>query len=223
MLNLETRYAPAKATKPSSKLVEFMPGIELPGFCMPFERDSEVFGEGEPADFAYKIISGVVRTLRVLDDGRRQISGFYFPGDIFGVEVGEEHANSAEAVTACEIALVRQSALLKRTGENCVAARELWAQTSQELKRTRSHLVLLGRQTAYERVANFLLQMSSRQNAGESVSLPMSRTDIADYLGLTIETVSRTLSQLERKGTIALLNCKHIAIRNRTTLECSKH
>ncbi|MFZ1991736.1 MAG: helix-turn-helix domain-containing protein [Alphaproteobacteria bacterium] len=222
MLNLETRYTPAKATK-SSKLVEFMPGVELPGFSMPFERDSEVFGEGEPADFAYKVISGVVRTLRVLDDGRRQISGFYFPGDIFGVEVGEEHANSAEAVTSTEIALVRQSALLKRTGENCAAARELWAQTSGELKRARSHLVLLGRQTAYERVANFLLQMSRRQDNGESISLPMSRTDIADYLGLTIETVSRTLSQLERKGAIALLNCKHITIKSRAALECSEH
>ncbi|HXZ67624.1 MAG TPA: helix-turn-helix domain-containing protein [Alphaproteobacteria bacterium] len=222
MLALDTRYTPAKATK-SSKLVEFMPGVELPGFSMPFERDSEVFGEGEPADFAYKVISGVVRTLRVLDDGRRQISAFYFPGDIFGVEIGEEHANSAEAVTTVEIALVRQSALLKRTGENPAAACELWAQTSQELKRARSHLVLLGRQTACERVANFLLQMSGRQNNDESVSLPMSRTDIADYLGLTIETVSRTLSQMERKGAIALLNCKHIAIKRRDALECSEH
>ena len=222
MLSLETRYAPARAPRPS-KLVEFMPGVELPGFCMPFERESEVFGEGEPADFAYKVVSGVVRTLRVLDDGRRQISGFYFPGDIFGVEAGEEHANSAEAVTACEIVLVRQSALMKRTGENCAAASELWTLTSQELKRARAHLVLLGRQTAYERVATFLLQMSSRQSNGESVSLPMSRTDIADYLGLTIETVSRTLSQMEKGGTIALINCKHIAIKKRASLQCSEH
>ena len=222
MLNLETRYAPARAPKPS-KSVEFMPGVELPGFCMPFERDSEVFGEGEPADFAYKVVSGVVRTLRVLDDGRRQISGFYFPGDIFGVEAGGEHANSAEAVISCEIALVKQSALMKRTGESCAAACELWAQTSQELKRARSHLVLLGRQTAYERVATFLLQMSSRQNDEGSVSLPMSRTDIADYLGLTIETVSRTLSQMERGGAIALINCKHIEIKKRAALQCSEH
>ena len=222
MLALETRYAPTKAVK-SSKVVEFMPGVELPGFAMPFERDSEIFGESESADFAYKVVSGVVRTLRVLDDGRRQISGFHFAGDVFGIEAGEEHTNSAEAVTSCEIALVRQTALRKCTGENCAAARELWAQATRELKRARSHMVLLGRQTAAERVANFLLQMSSSQNESESVSLPMSRTDIADYLGLTIETVSRTLSQLEKSAAIALHSCKHIEIKNRAALECSEH
>lgn len=222
MLSLETPRAkmPIRG-RDAPKSVEFVPGLRLPGFNMQFERDAEIFGESEPADFAYKVVSGVVRTLRVLDDGRRQISAFYFPGDIFGVESGgEEHSNSAEAVSACEVALVRQSALLKRTGECSAAACELWAMTSRELKRARSHLVLLGRQTAAERVANFLIQMSDQQNDNESVCLPMSRTDIADYLGLTIETVSRTLSQLERNGAIALRNCKQIAILDRAVLAC---
>lgn len=221
MLNQETRHhtqhTPPVARR-ASKSVEFMAGVQLPGFSMRFDRDEEVFGQGEPADFAYKVVSGVVRTLRLLDDGRRQISAFYFPGDVFGIESGDEHTSSGEAVTPCEIALVRQSALLKRTGESSAAACELWAVTSRELDRARAHLMLLGRQTACERVTSFLLQMSNHQKASDAVSLPMSRTDIADYLGLTIETVSRTLSQLERAGAIALLNCKNIVIRNRAVL-----
>ncbi len=221
MLNLETRYVPNRGHQ-ASKSVEFVPGLKLPAFSMQFDRDGEIFGEGEPADYAYKVLSGVVRTMRVLDDGRRQISAFYFPGDVFGVESAEEHSNSAEAVTNAEVALVRQSALLKQTEENSAAACGMWAVTSRELKRARSHLVLLGRQTAAERVANFLVQMSDQQESSRSISLPMSRTDIADYLGLTIETVSRTLSQLERKGAISLINCKHIALLDRATLECSE-
>lgn len=218
MLNLETRHAPL-ARRPASQSVEFVKGLRLSGFSISFERDMEIFGEGEPADFVHKVVSGVVRTMRVLDDGRRQISAFYFAGDIFGVESGEEHSCSAEAVTKSEVALVRRSALLKRMEECSTAACVLLATTARELNRARSHLVLLGRQTASERVASFLIQMWGRRDGSEPVYLPMSRTDIADYLGLTIETVSRTLSQLEREGTISLLDCKHIAILDRAVLE----
>jgi len=224
MLSLETRTPLRQAPKAqrATQCVDFIAGLALPGFSMPFARDAEIFGEGEPADFAYKVVSGVVRTLRLLNDGRRQISGFYFAGDIFGIEPTEQHSHSAEAVTPVEIALVRQSALTKRSTESPTAARELWVASSEELRRARSHILLLGRQTALERVANFLLQMAHRQANSLTIALPMSRTDIADYLGLTIETVSRTLSQLERDGAIALANCKNVKILDRTLLERSE-
>jgi CRP/FNR family transcriptional regulator, nitrogen fixation regulation protein len=205
----------------SRQLVELLPDLELPGFVTSFERDEEIYGEREPADFVYKVVAGAVRTFRLLDDGRRQISAFYFPGDIFGLELGDEHAGSAEAVTECELALVRRSAVASRIEEDCAAARELWTVTSSELERARSHLLLLGRKTAAERVASFLLDMAGRQPDSNEVRIPMSRTDIADYLGLTIETVSRTLSHLERAGTIALPSVRQIILRRRAALVCA--
>jgi len=185
---------------------------------MKFDRDEEIYGEGELAEFVYNVISGVVRTHRVLDDGRRQISSFYFPGDLFGLEVGEDHSATAEAVSTCEIGVIKRKALDRMTSDNCSAARELWALTSQELNRAKAHLLLLGRKTAVERVASFLLDMADRSDDDEGVKIPMSRSDIADYLGLTIETVSRTLTQLERSGAIELPSCRHIVLRNRRAL-----
>src|SRR5215472_12608532 len=85
--------------------------IELMGACMSFSRNSEIYGENEPADYLYKIVSGTVRTYKVLVDGRRQVGAFYLPGDMFGLETGDEHAFSAEAITDCRILVIKRSAV----------------------------------------------------------------------------------------------------------------
>jgi CRP/FNR family transcriptional regulator, nitrogen fixation regulation protein len=206
----------------AKRFVQVTNGLDAPGFTMTFSRDEEIYGEGEEAEFVYTVVSGVVRTHRVLDDGRRQISSFHFAGDVFGLEMSAEHMSSAEAVTPCEISLVKRVVLDRMTKENPACARQLWELASRELSHARAHLMLLGRKTALERVATFLIELGDREADDaddDAVKIPMSRSDIADYLGLTIETVSRTLTQLEREGAIALPNCRQIILRNRAALD----
>jgi len=192
--------------------------LAMMGAVMPFARNAEIFGEGEPSEYVYKILSGGVRTYKVLSDGRRQIGAFYLPGDVFGLEVGNEHAFSAEAVVDSEVVVIKRSALASLAGRNTGVAQELWNMTARELQRAQDHIMLLVK-TAQERVAGFLLEMSARLAASNKVDLPMSRQDIADYLGLTIETVSRTLTQLENAATIALPTSRCIVLRNRKALD----
>jgi CRP-like cAMP-binding protein len=187
--------------------------MSLPGFVMSFSRNEEIFGEEESAEFVYKVLSGAVRTLRILSDGRRQISAFHLPGDIFGIEMGALHRFSAEAVSDCQVVLVRRTHLERAAGQECKVARELWALAANDLVHAQDHMMLLGRKSASERVGAFLMEMAERAGGAASFDLPMSRTDIADYLGLTIETVSRTLTQMERDGAIALPSCRGVIVR----------
>jgi CRP-like cAMP-binding protein len=189
----------------------------LGGATMHFERNNEIYGEGEPADYVYKVISGTVRTSKVLSDGRRQIGAFYLPGDTFGLEAGDEHTFSAEAMTDTSVLVVKRSAVNAEAQKDSCVARELWASTARELARAQSHLMLLIK-SAQERVACFLLEMADRVPDKAGIELPMSRQDIADYLGLTIETVSRTLTHLEGKAAIELPRSRHIVLRNRSAL-----
>jgi CRP/FNR family transcriptional regulator, nitrogen fixation regulation protein len=191
--------------------------LELMGGTMPFERDCEIYGEGEPADYLYTVVSGAVRTYRVLHDGRRQIAAFHLPGDLFGLEVGNAHACSAEAIARSVILVIRRSAVIALVRRDPEVAGQLWELTARELRRTQNHLMVLIR-SAPERIATFLLEMAERCHGGDAVELPMPRQDIADYLGLTIETVSRTLTQLELERTITLRSARRIALRNRSAL-----
>jgi CRP/FNR family transcriptional regulator, nitrogen fixation regulation protein len=191
--------------------------IELMGAPMSFARNAEIYGEGEPADFLYKIVSGTVRTYKVLADGRRQIGGFYLPDDIFGLETGEEHTFSAEAINPCEVLVIKRSALVVLAGKDIDVARQLWTLTGNELERVQDHILLLIK-SAQGRVAAFLLEMAKRGCEGNAVELPMSRQDIADYLGLTTETVSRTLTHLENADTIKLSSSRKIVLRDRMAL-----
>jgi CRP/FNR family transcriptional regulator, nitrogen fixation regulation protein len=191
--------------------------VDLLGAPMSFARNAELYGESEPADFLYKVVSGTVRTYKVLTDGRRQVGGFYVPGDIFGLETGAEHTFSAEAITACKVLVIKRSALVALAERDHEVARELWTITGSELGRVQDHIMLLIK-TAQQRVASFLLEMAARISASNAVELPMSRQDIADYLGLTIETVSRTLTALEKAATIELSSSRRIVLRNRPAL-----
>jgi CRP/FNR family transcriptional regulator, nitrogen fixation regulation protein len=191
--------------------------VELMGAPMPFARNAEIYGENEPAEYLYKVLSGTVRTYKVLNDGRRQIGAFYLPGDIFGFEVSDEHTCSAEAIVDCKVLVIKRSSVVSLAARENDVARQLWKMTAGELQRAQDHILLLIK-TAQERVAGFLLEMSARAPAGNEIDLPMSRQDIADYLGLTIETVSRTLTQLENSAAIAVPTSRRIVLRNRAAL-----
>ena len=219
MINRGTSNQPGRALRPVPPVASHpLTGqIELMGAAMPYARNVEIYGENELAEYVYKVISGSVRTYKVLNDGRRQIGAFYLPGDIFGLEIGDRHTFSAEAVMDCKVLVIKRSALVALAGRNNDVARQLWTMTAGELQRAQDHIMLLIK-TAQERVAGFLLEMSARAPAGNEIDLPMSRQDIADYLGLTIETVSRTLTQLENSATIAVPTSRRIVLRNRNAL-----
>jgi CRP/FNR family nitrogen fixation transcriptional regulator len=189
---------------------------ELSGVVIPFTKGAEIYGEGEPVDYVYKVVTGSVRTYAVLHDGRRHIGAFYLPGDIFGVETGAEHRLSAEAIADSTVMMVRRSVVMNAAKQDNGVLAQLFECTAIELSRARDHVQLLVK-SAQERVASFLLEMAERLS-GETVELPMSRQDIADYLGLTIETVSRTLTQLGHTKAIELPTSRRIVLRNRSAL-----
>ena len=184
---------------------------------MSFARNAEIYGENEPAEYLYKLVSGSVRTSKILNDGRRQIGAFYLPGDTFGLEVGGEHALAAEAITDAKVIVVKQSAVEALAARDSEVARQLRTMTGRELQRMQHHILLLIR-SAKERVVGFLLEMADRVKCNDEIELPMSRQDIADYLGLTIETVSRTLRVLENSAAIALPNSRRVVLRNHRAL-----
>jgi CRP/FNR family transcriptional regulator, nitrogen fixation regulation protein len=191
--------------------------IELMGACMSFAANAEIYGENEPADYLYKVVSGTVRTYKVLVDGRRQIGAFHLAGDIFGFETGQEHSFSAEAITDCKIIVIKRSTVMTLAARDNDVARQMWELTAHELARVQEHSLVLIK-SAEERVAGFLLEMADRAPSGGAVELPMSRQDIADYLGLTIETVSRTLKHLESAAAIEVPKRRRILLRNRSAL-----
>jgi CRP/FNR family transcriptional regulator, nitrogen fixation regulation protein len=191
--------------------------IEMIGAIVPFARNAEIYGENEGVEYLYKVLTGSVRTYKLLRDGRRQIGAFYLPGDVFGFEVGDEHTLSAEAIVDCQLLVLRQTSVAALAARESSVARQLWDMTLIELQRAQDHVMLLVK-SARERVAGFLLEMSKRSRGSDEINLPMSRQDIADYLGLTIETVSRSLTQLEHAAAIALPSSRHIILCNRKAL-----
>jgi CRP/FNR family nitrogen fixation transcriptional regulator len=191
--------------------------MQLMGAVMSFPRNTEIFGENEPADYVYRVVSGSVRTYKILTDGRRQVGGFYLPGDVFGLEFADEHTFSAEAIADAKVIVVKRSAMTALADRDAAIGRELFAITGRELRRVQERVLLLVK-SAQERVAGFLLEMAERACAGNIVELPMSRQDIADYLGLTIETVSRTLTGLESAAAIEVPSSRRIVLRNRSAL-----
>jgi CRP/FNR family transcriptional regulator, nitrogen fixation regulation protein len=217
---LSTRIAPP-APKPvpdvCSERNPLARAMQMMGATMSFPRNTEIFGENEPADYVYRVISGSVRTYKILNDGRRQVGGFYLPGDIFGLEFADEHTFSAEAIGDVKVVVVKRSALTALADRDATIGRELFAMTGRELRRVQDRVLLLVK-SAQERVASFLLEMAERVCAGNIVELPMSRQDIADYLGLTIETVSRTLTSLEGAAAIEVPSSRRIVLRNRPAL-----
>ena len=217
------RHAPTSRTvnvvrSDTVKVDSLSQSMNLMGAMMAYSPNSEIFGENEPTDYLYKVVSGSVRTYKILSDGRRQVSGFYLPGDIFGLEFSDEHTLSAEAISDAKVLVVKSSALSALAARDPSVAQQLFALTGRELHRVQDRILLLIK-NARERVASFLLEMAERASENNTIELPMSRQDIADYLGLTIETVSRTLTSLETASAIEVsASSRRIVLRNRAAL-----
>lgn len=187
------------------------------GTRLTFRRGQTIFYEGDAADTVYRVVSGAVRTSRLMPDGRRYVADFLFPGDFFGLSNGAMHTTTAEAL--CDAIILRYP---RRLFEGALEVdrqlgRTVFAALCGGLSHAHERMLLLGRKTAVERVASFLLMMAARAEDNQ-VNLLMSRGDIADYLGLTIETVSRVLSQLKAQGVIHLSDPTRIAITRPSTL-----
>ena len=198
----------------SQSLAEVMDRL---GVRMTFAKDEEVYAQEEDADLIYRVVSGVVRTTRLLSDGRRQVGDFYQAGELFGLEVGVQHRYSAEALCDCTIQVVKRSSLRAQADEGELD-RAIWEATCRDLERAQDHVLLLGRKTAAEKVATFLMDLAQRGEA-EAIDLPMGRQDIADYLGLTIETVSRMLTQLQSSKVVEFASCRQFRVRKWEVLE----
>ena len=177
-----------------------------------------IFSEGDDADTVFEVVSGTLRLLKLLPDGRRQVTGFLCAGHLIGLAPEGTWVYTAEAVTDVTLCRYRRAAFERLIDTMPGFARRVLTATSHELRVAQDQMLLLGRKTAAERVASFLLLMTDQQDS-EEISVPMSRNDIADYLGLTIETVSRTLTQLKREGIIELPTHAHVVIPDRDALE----
>ena len=186
---------------------------ELIGTPFSYGREEEVYGESEDAEFVYKVVEGAVRTHKVLSDGRRQITGFHLPGDLFGFEQGETHRHTAEALTDTKVLIFKRRRIERAATRNAEVACQLWSMATANLRDAQDLTLLLGRRSAQERLAAFLVEVDGRFGGTGTFALPMTRRDIADYLGLTIETVSRTLSQLEEDGALQRTGGRQVSLR----------
>jgi CRP/FNR family nitrogen fixation transcriptional regulator len=184
-----------------------------------YSHGTQIFRDGEVPKYIYQIREGAVRSYKLLCDGRRQIGAFHLPGDIFGVETESLHRFTAEAIIDTTVWIARRHGLFEGLAEHALAdVKNIFELLHNSLEHAQNHLLLLGRQEAHERVAWFLLEMDSRLKKPTVIVLPMSRTDIADYLGLSIETVSRSLSVFRDQGVIRFSGQREIILKDRTKL-----
>jgi len=177
---------------------------------------------GDRADFLFNITGGVVKVYRLLADGRQQITGFLFPGDFLGLATNNTYAFSAEAVTDVRYCRFPRKGLEQFLDDVPKVEKRLLTIASNELAAAQEQMVLLGRKTAREKLATFLVMLGGRMSrlgdSTEEFSLPMSRADIADYLGLTTETVSRTFTQFRTEKLIALPKNDRVRVTDRPAL-----
>ena len=180
--------------------------LEQFGSTVTVERDREIYGQDDPAQYCWRILCGCVRTVKLLEDGRRQVGEFLFAGDIFGLDDVAIHDCSAEAVTDAKLRRYPRRMVEALAESRVSLAHWLHTLTLNNLHAAHERIMLLGRKTAIEKVASFLLEMDRRSaTPGRArLDLPMSRTDIADHLGLTVETVCRVLAHLKRDGALGI-------------------
>jgi len=181
-----------------------------------FCRNNVIACEGEAADYIFLVVSGVVRSCKTFRNGTRNVVAFYLPGDLFGLD-DQKCPLSIEAATEAMVLFIKRSGLLSLAARESRVANFLLAITTGELRRAQEHGLLMNR-NAKCRVATFLTDLSKRLGKTGSISLPMSHQDIADHLGLTIETLSRTISELERLRLIARVSPRSLIVRNNYSL-----
>jgi CRP/FNR family nitrogen fixation transcriptional regulator len=216
---IETDYGLTGLPFPRSGQFDALVALEQIGTRRSIARDGEIYCEGDRADGWYKVVSGTVRICKLMTDGRRHIAEFFFAGDCFGLDGQTERLFSAEAVGEVIVMRFARAATQRLIEEKPELARHIYSMTLRSLAHAQTRMLLLGRMTAAERVATFLFELADRRDVRIVLDIPMSRADIADYLGLTIETVCRVLSAFKRDGVIAIPNPHRIELRDREALE----
>ncbi|WP_426614514.1 helix-turn-helix domain-containing protein [Bradyrhizobium sp. McL0616] len=178
-------------------------------FASIYEKRQKIYGESDPAEYVYQVQTGAVCRFKLLSGGRRQIGAFHLRGDIFGFENGPIHRFAAEALVKTMVCLIKRQSLEEAAGTNANVFHNLLSTATSNLRHAEGQVLLLGRKSSMEKVAAFLLEMDGRLTSAGMLSLPMTRRDIADYLGVTIETVSRAVSQLQREGVLEFIGKTH--------------
>ena len=214
-----SRVWPFPGKRPSGSLTGTDDDFQIlhrTGSKLRFDRGETIFNEGDSAEYAYSVVSGAVRLCKHLADGRRQIAQFLLPGDFFSFVDMVEHSFTAEAVSDVVLACYPQRQIERLTEERPVLRRFFGSLLSNRVRDVQNHLVILGRQTAKEKVASFLVMLIEREDGTETshLDIPMSRQDVADFLGLTIETVCRVLSAMKRDRLIDIPGLHELTIRN---------
>jgi CRP/FNR family nitrogen fixation transcriptional regulator len=182
---------------------------------------SKLFGEAEPADYVYQIREGAIRTYKRLSDGRRQIGAFHLAGDILAVENWKTHRFTAEAIVDTTVWIAKRRSLFARLAKGDIpVANNVRGLVTRTLEHAENQLLLLGRRKSLEKVAAFLMEIDRRLGQPDAMVLPMTRRDIADYLGMTVETVSRSLSVLRDERILSFRGTNHreIVLHDRSKL-----
>jgi CRP/FNR family transcriptional regulator len=187
------------------------------------EAKEHLFADGDPKVFAFKILSGALCLYKILPDGRRQVTEFAYAGDVIGFSFDQFETFSAQATVAARVSCVPLATLRRAAGQDPKLAMDLYEALARENSAMREHLVCVGQRSATERLVTFLLAISKRNGTAsrdsDTIELPMTRADIGDFLGLTIETVSRTFSKLKSQRFIEINQGTTIRILNRDKLE----
>lgn len=199
------------------------PALGQNGSVVYAARNKAVIEQGQPASHVFKVVAGALRTVRLLPDGRRHVGGFLLPGDVFGFTQSDEYDQSVEVVADATLVRYPRHSIEALLRTNGAANRHLIGLLSGQLAATQGDLLLLGCKSAVERLASFLLMLADRRLAGKrgahTVELPMKRGDIADYLGMTAETVSRIFTQLRHQRIIDLPSTNQVVFLKRAALE----
>jgi CRP-like cAMP-binding protein len=213
------RFPPALLAGASNAAADDVATFDRIGTKVILRRDQVLFFEGDPAQHCFKVLSGAVRSCKLLADGRRHVNQFLLPGDFVGLESDGAYRATVEAVNDATLMRYPRRAVDQLVQQQPRLGKRLLGMLCEDLHAAQAQMLLLGRKNAVERLASFLLSMSERNGEGDRVELPMTRADIADHLGLTIETVSRIFSQLKGRGVIELKVRSEVVIKRRDELE----
>jgi len=211
---------PAQDEAAPVTLTDYLQRIQDHGARLHFARNETIFNQDDPAEQVYRILSGTVRLCRYMPDGRRYILDFLVPGDLMGFVESPDLPASAEAVSEATLVTYPRACFDRLARENAAVRTQLLCHLSANLLTAHQHMFVLGCQKAKERVASFLLRLADRLDlvCGERLDLPMSRQDIADHLGLTIETISRMITALRNEGAILIPNAQQVVLRDMAAL-----
>jgi CRP/FNR family nitrogen fixation transcriptional regulator len=193
--------------------------LHAAGIVVEVGKGEGIFAEGDDTDMFYRVVAGIVRTCKFLKDGYRQITAFHIGGDVFGFDSGTCRQLGAEAVTNCTLVRFRRSNVEAMAQNDQTVSNQLLQYAMQNLEQAQTHSLMLARRGAAKKVAAFLLEWRARFNGEDVIYLAMTRQEIADYLAITIETVSRSLCQFERTGVITLRNKRELRLLDLQALE----